>query len=375
GWAINENIENNFPLTLNEPIRLLTPKNVNYNRPHTIYGLDKQQIDERFFFFIIHNAKNREHSFIHRSEVKLSYVPRFEAEALTPIVRMGPGERVLVRLKNHSRDGVTDTVRIEHDFASATGIAFRLSNKEDSQVTTLFPVWNSKLQTGNYVIPISIQGEEVARFAARKFDTAIDDKKRLGLLTGITESPLQSALRRLRVNNTRVDFSQNIAQQIDSLDVLFIDRNAMLLSPEILRNKEQIEAFVNNGGHLVILAQEADTWNANPLWNEVSLASIYTHHDELPVEIDSNHDLLKSPNIITSIDWQEWLFLRSYNFVDLSTDNGIEIPVRVKDSSAPLVITRRFGKGRKTYVDLALSPQLQNVHPGAFRILANLISY
>jgi hypothetical protein len=41
----------------------------------------------------------------------------------------------------------------------------------------------------------------------------------------------------------------------------------------------------------------------------------------------------------------------------------------------PLLLTRKLGRGRMTYVDLALAPQWLNVHPGAYRLLANLISY
>jgi hypothetical protein len=83
--------------------------------------------------------------------------------------------------------------------------------------------------------------------------------------------------------------------------------------------------------------------------------------------------LLAHPNPIASTDWQDWLFARAYNIVALPATKGTEIPLRAAPGGEPLLVTTKKGQGRKTYVDLALNPQLMNVHAGAFRLLANLI--
>jgi len=52
----------------------------------------------------------------------------------------------------------------------------------------------------------------------------------------------------------------------------------------------------------------------------------------------------------------------------------MELPVREKHSGKPLIVSLTDGKGKQTYVDLALGHQWMNIHPGAYRLLANLIS-
>jgi len=49
--------------------------------------------------------------------------------------------------------------------------------------------------------------------------------------------------------------------------------------------------------------------------------------------------------------------------------------LRAKKDKSPLIAEWKLGSGTLTYVDLALEPQFLNILPGAFRLLANLLSY
>jgi hypothetical protein len=159
-----------------------------------------------------------------------------------------------------------------------------------------------------------------------------------------------------------------------ALDVLIIDRRALTLQPQIAEWRDELDQFVERGGHLIILAQDAAVWNAQPLWKEMRLTPTPLFDPETPLHVEANHALLTYPNPTASTDWQDWLFARAYNVVTLSATNGMEIPLRAAPGGEPLLVTTKKGQGRMTYVDLALSPQLMNVHAGAFRLLANLIS-
>lgn len=373
GWAINEDIKDTFPLVYNDPYRLLTPKELDFTAPRVPYGLDDEQSGAYFLFFIVHNNPDRRRSFIHRSRVEIDFVPRFEAEMLTPVVRMTGGERVLVALRNHSRDGVADTASIDHFYAKAAPNFFRLSNKEDRQVLTFFPVWNQSLEPGRYEIPVTIKGEMVAEFTAVKFDAQVDTTKRVGVLTRIAENGIERALDRLHVPSRLVDV-QNIKQQIDSLDVLLIDAFAVRAFPQIASQKAAIDAFVKQGGHVVILAQSADTWSAAALWPDIELQSSVRWFADSPVKGASNHVLLTTPNIISPKDWQQWTIRRAYNRITVG-DPDAEIVLEGGPENLPLLVSKRHGRGHITYVDLALGWQLIQVHPGAFRVLANLISF
>ncbi|TSA18365.1 hypothetical protein D4R75_11395, partial [bacterium] len=93
------------------------------------------------------------------------------------------------------------------------------------------------------------------------------------------------------------------------------------------------------------------------------------------VESDSLHRVFTSPNRITWQDWEYWLFRRAHNVLTGPALETALIPLKSKNEKSPLIAEWRMGSGSLTYVDLALHYQLLNIHPGAFRLLANLISY
>lgn len=375
GWAINENIEKRLPLVYNEPYRLVTPKNLEFNTPVSLFGLQSHTYKRQIPFFIVRQTqKPRKLDFIHKSAFYLSAVPRFLVDVQTPIVRMIPGERVDVRLTNYSRDGVADTLRIEHLYATAARSFFRLSNKDDTHLARLYPIWRGNPPEGSYLIPITIRGEKVGNFLARKFTAVVDRRKKVGVLTGLPNSALASALRRLQVAFTEVTCGENIAQQIDTLDVLLIDRRALTLRPEILERREQLLRFVENGGHLIVLAQEPEAWRASALFPGCELRETDRFDNELPVQFDHGHPLVIAPNELTQADWQNWILRRAYQEIVLGNGVQAEKLVLAADSGSPLLISAERRLGRLTYIGLALTPQLLNVQPGAYRLLANLIS-
>lgn len=375
GWAINEDLKKRLPLKLHQKYRLLTPAQIDYNFPPGSYKLQSSTSSKSFNFFIIHRAPSKERSFVHRTTLKLSFAPRFITEILTPIVRMVPGEWIIYRLMNISRDGVTDTIRVNHSFATSAGGAFRLSHKQAVHLDTLLITWKGKPTEGSYIIPLQIAGMTVARFAARKFNTVVDTSKKVGIITGLRNSSARGALRRLNVKFSTIRLGRTFSRQIDTLDVLIIDRRALTLKPRIGDYNRELDNFVNRGGHLIVLAQDATSWNANPLWDGMQLTPTLLFDESVPLQVDSTDSLLTFPNPIGSDDWSDWLFRRGYNVISGNALKKAKLPVKVKQAQLPLIVSLTEGKGKRTYVDLALGYQWMNIQAGTFRLLANLISY
>ncbi|MGH7451239.1 MAG: hypothetical protein ACRENG_07855, partial [bacterium] len=248
-------------------------------------------------------------------------------------------------------------------------------SKGVAKLDTLPITWHGNPNDGTYVIPVVIDGVPIAKFAARKFRAEVDGAKRAGLVTGIKNSPAAEALRRLNVKFAVIEPGNTLVQQTEALDVLIIDRRTLTLQPEITEMRQELDRFVKRGGHLIVLAQEAAAWNAKPLWEGLELTASSTLAANTPVQIDPGNVLLAKPNFIAPEDWNEWLFWRGYNQISGSALNAATVPVRTMPDGLPLVVTATVGNGKRTYVDLALHPQLMNIHAGAFRLLANLISY
>jgi hypothetical protein len=298
-------------------------------------------------------------------------------EILTPIIRIVPGERIIVRLTNHSRDGVADQLVVGGDSVSAPAFAhFRLNQKEGVVTDTLSMAWKEPVTEGTYLVPVRIGHSLVARAAARKFSAIADTSKRIGLVTGLGDSPTAEALRRLGCLHTCiVDPDSGLSSSLEGIDVLILDRRVLSLRPQVRQQTRTLAAFVSRGGHLVILAQDPDPWNAATLWEGVHLAPASALAIDALVSMDSTHALLSTPNRVEAPDLSDWMFRKGYNEVTLPQNSGAKAVVRLKEEGWPLMVTDTSGKGKITYVDLALQPQWMNLHPGSFKILGNLISF
>ena len=90
--------------------------------------------------------------------------------------------------------------------------------------------------------------------------------------------------------------------------------------------------------------------------------------------MDNNHPFLYAPNTVEDSDWNEWLYQRAYHSIDVNPNSDISIPIQTEDEKSPLVLTKSIENGRMTYINLTISPQLLNIHPGVFVLLANIIS-
>lgn len=373
-WVVNEWTNKSLPYRKGEIYRLLTPLKLDITVPQALYGLQQARLNKPVYIFIIHDAERKEESFNYRKTIRLKFAPKFTTEVMTPVVRMISGEKLMVRLTNHSRDGVRDTLKVKDRLAESTLFRFRLNQKEATDLDTLTLEWKGKRKDGTYMLPVDIDGIEVGKFIARKFEARIDTNKRVGYIAGMPNSTMEATLRRLGTRNSEVNINGDVSGQLKNVDVLIVDRRAVTLKKKIEDQKGHFDGFVENGGHLIYLAQDAEEWNRSKMWEEIELIPTHQFDESYPVETDGAHPFISSPNLIGPEDWYGWLYLRAYNIVKMDDAAGFSIPVKTKGEEVPLLLTKKRGEGRLTYVDLALEPQLLNIHEGMFRLFANIVS-
>jgi len=354
---------------------LISPENVTYDLPAVEYSLDQPVTLRAVLLFLLHKGKTREENFSYRISLPIRFAPRLATEILTPIVRCLPGEFLLTRMTNNSRDGLRDIVAVNDTVVQAAGKVVRLNGKGLSQTDTLHLIWRDSFPEGASMIPVTLGGIEVARFAARKFDAAVDTGLNVGLLTALKNSPTLDALRRLGLPHVHQFRSVDEARAtLTALNVLVIDRRYMTLSPKNELLRPLLEDLTRHGGHVIILAQDAQTWNVSPLWEPIRLQRDPTLSAQPPAFVDTAHSFLRVPNRLGASAFQDWVFASGYNSVSFTGDSSVEIPIRY-DARRPLVVTAAVAGGRITYTELAFGPQWMSIHPGAFRILANLLSW
>ncbi|RMD93052.1 MAG: hypothetical protein D6814_16135, partial [Calditrichaeota bacterium] len=171
----------------------------------------------------------------------------------------------------------------------------------------------------------------------------------------------------------RLDPRHDARKPLEDYEVILVDQRALTLLPGVEKWYGRLQEFAKAGGHLVIFPQDPQVWNAHPLWPGLSLRTTLAMDEHTPVQTQAEHSFLTSPNKITAGDWQNWLYARGYSIVSGPALPQAEVPLKTADGIA-LLLTQRLGQGRITYVNLALKPQLLNIHAGAFRLLANILS-
>lgn len=374
-WMIDESTEKTMPLRTDLPYRLLSPQHLDMHMPAAMDGLTQTSIGRTFTFFVMCRSKYREGNFIFRGSTRLLYAPRLTTEVLTPIVRAVPEEEVVVRITNHVRDGIRDSVHVDDSLAVAGKKEFRINVKDESETDTLHLRWRRVLDEGTYLVPVSIAHGTVAQFAARSFDALVGPRRVIALVTGKESSPAATALRRLGFKVEHLRHVKDLAGAFAEYPTVVVDRRALSLVPDLAAEAGALRRFAEQGGHLIVLAQDASVWNASPPIEGLQLLASNRWGEGTKLEFRQSEDLFSTPNMIAVKDWDDWLYRRAYNVLSgPALESGRKLLVSAEEKS-PLIVEWTVGSGRITYVDLALDPQLLNVHPGTYRLLANLTAY
>jgi LmbE family N-acetylglucosaminyl deacetylase len=139
--------------------------------------------------------------------------------------------------------------------------------------------------------------------------------------------------------------------------------------------------YVKAGGHLVVLYNtppDLDPAKLAPFPGDLPRDAEEVSEEDSPVTIlVPDHELLTSPNRITAADFEGWVEQRGSKFWK-TWDPAYTAMVATHDQGQPAQqggwLTARYGSGRYTYFAYALHRQLPHGVPGAYRLLANLLS-
>jgi LmbE family N-acetylglucosaminyl deacetylase len=142
-------------------------------------------------------------------------------------------------------------------------------------------------------------------------------------------------------------------------------------------NKRLLE-WVRAGGTLVVQYQRPSYAQNNFTPFPVSIGPRVTDEDAAIKILQSEHPLLNQPNKITDRDFADWVQERNlYNFAAAEGDyvGLLESHDAGEAENNGGLVTANVGKGKYVYCSYSLFRQLPAGVPGAYRLLANLLSY
>ena len=158
--------------------------------------------------------------------------------------------------------------------------------------------------------------------------------------------------------------------------MIVIGIRAYTALPELAAAEPRLDEFVERGGTLVVQYQSGPF--PAPLPVTMGRMPERVVDEQAPVKLlDPANPLLTWPNKITEADFDGWFEERGHGFPD-SWDAGYTALTETADPGQDpqrggLLVAHR-GKGTYIYVAYALYRQFPELVPGAYRLLANLLS-
>ena len=334
----------------------------------------------------------------------------YEPLVVTPPigVSINPQERILpldgsalpVRVTVHTQSAADGTVslKLPEGWRSEPAQAeFHRKSAGDTE-PILFSVTPAAAQTGAYSIQavaqsgghsftsgwhsVGYQGlrpynqYQPAELKTRKVDVKLTPGLRVGYIMGPGDLVPQ-AMEGMGITPHMLSNADLVSGDLSAYNVLVVGIRAYSVRPDLAKAQPRLEEFVRNGGTLIVQYQSNTFPAPLPLSMGGRLAERVVDEDSAVKLLDPSNPALNYPNKITSADFDSWVEERGHGFLE-SWDSGYTPLTETADPGQDpqrggLLVTHP-GKGTYVYVAYALYRQLPELVPGAYRILANLLS-
>ncbi|MGI8582186.1 MAG: PIG-L family deacetylase [Chitinophagaceae bacterium] len=169
--------------------------------------------------------------------------------------------------------------------------------------------------------------------------------------------------------------------RLDQYDVIMIGTRAYAVRQDLNTYNQRLLSYAKNGGHLIVLFQTPefipDRMAAYPA--ELPGNSEEISEENSPVKLlNADHRVLNFPNKITLKDFDKWVEQRGSKFFAKWDTAYVPIISTQDVGQSPQSggwLMAKYGKGNYTYCAYSFHRQLPYAVEGAYRIMANLISY
>jgi LmbE family N-acetylglucosaminyl deacetylase len=214
-----------------------------------------------------------------------------------------------------------------------------------------------------------------AELKTRKVDVKLAPGLRIGYIMG-TGDLVPEAIKALGVEPHVLTPADLASGDLSAYTTLVIGIRAYSARPDLAAAQPRLNEFVRRGGTLIVQYQSAEFPAPVPL--KLGRAPERVVDESDPVKLlNTTNPLLTSPNALSAADFDGWVEERGHSFLD-SWDPAYTALTETADPGEDPqrggLVVAHSGKGTYIYVAYALYRQLPELVPGAYRILANLLS-
>jgi hypothetical protein len=216
---------------------------------------------------------------------------------------------------------------------------------------------------------------KAAELKTRKVNAKLAQGLRVGYIMGSGDL-VPEAIEALGVKPHILNAQEIVSDEFSTWNILVIGIRAYSVHPELTHAQPHLEQFVRRGGTLIVQYQSSNFPAPFPLTMGRSPERVVD--EQAPVKLlDPANSLLTWPNAITTADFDGWVEERGHSFLDKWDPAYTALTETADPGQDPQrggLLVAHPGKGTYIYAAYALYRQLPELVPGAYRILANLLS-
>lgn len=202
---------------------------------------------------------------------------------------------------------------------------------------------------------------------------------RVAYVRGVSDA-VAPVLSQLDVPLTTLEAEQLPLLDLAQYSTVVIGPRAYDTSAELRAANPRLFEWVRSGGTLVVQYGQFEMAQPGMMPHPVEFtrpAARVTREDAPVRVLDAQSKLLRWPNRITDIDWNEWVQERAL-YMPSTIDQNYRTPLAMQDPDEPeqrgAILDLAMGRGRYIYTTLSLFRQLPGGVPGGARLFVNLIS-
>lgn len=214
-----------------------------------------------------------------------------------------------------------------------------------------------------------------AEMKTRAVDVKVAPGLRVGYIMG-TGDTVPQAIEGLGITPHLLSASEVTSGDLSAYDVIMVGIRAYSVRPELAAAQSRLNAWVENGGTLVVQYQSSNF----PAPHALSMGRTPERvvEEAAPVKIlAAENSQLNWPNKITAHDFDGWVEERGHSFLDTWDPAYTALTETADTGQDPQHggwLVTHPGSGTYVYISYAIYRQLPELVPGAYRILANLLS-
>jgi hypothetical protein len=216
-------------------------------------------------------------------------------------------------------------------------------------------------------------------------DARVAPNLNVGYIRGFDYS-LPNALNALGVESKELSVDEVKTADLQKYSSMIVDNRVYESTPGLIESNQKLLDYAKNGGTLIVFYHKSFEWNPDERRKRPQLAPYklilgderITDENAPITFLEPQHPLLNFPNKMGQEDFANWIQERGL-YYPKEWDPQFHALLQSNDpGEGPLkggLLVADYGRGRYIYTSMVWYRELRAGVPGAYRMLANMISY